>query len=189
MTEIWLPVKRLYSYDSIWNINNVYEFEDGRYMVSNCGRFMCNGVIKHVKSDSVGTFTFSLKGHRFKLHQIVLQTFQPEGIKDGYSPDHIDRNRRWDNSINNLRWANRKIQYKNRDNASYKYKSVYCKETNKIYKSCQEAEKSLKLPKNMVSRVARGKRKTVHGYHFTYLASERLKQETAQMSIFDFIEE
>lgn len=170
--EIWLPVLKLCSFDSAWNITATYYFKEGRFYVSDKGRFMRDGKIRIVKPDGVGTFTYSLDKHRFKLHQIVLQTFRPEGVKDGNSPDHIDRNDRTNNCLSNLRWANKDVQNSNRENKSYKYKKVYCSETNETYTSCQEAEKKLALPKNMVSRVARGQRKTVHGYHFSFIEEE-----------------
>lgn len=132
---------------------------------------MKDGKIIDVKPDTVGSKTFWLSNHRFKLHQIVLQTFCPEGIADGYSPDHISRDRH-DNSLSNLRWANRTTQYSNRDNRGHSQKPVYCVNINKEYSSCREAELELNLPKNMVSRVARGERKSVHGYCFIFKTKE-----------------
>lgn len=169
MREKWMPVLQLYSFDSNWNIVKKYEFQEGKYYVSDAGRFKRDGKIVQIKPDSVGTYTVQLDRHRFKLHQIVLQTFMPEGIVNGCSPDHIDRERRWDNSLGNLRWANKYLQAYNRDNKEYKYKTVYCPETGVVYKSCQDAEKTLGIAHNMVCRVARGERKSVHGYHFSYV--------------------
>ena len=103
------------------------------------------------------------------MHQIVLQTFNPEGIKNGYSPDHINRFDRLNNSLGNLRWADRKTQCYNRDNIRYKTKKVKCINNNTIYNSCKEAEINLNLAKNTVSRVARGERKSVKGYKFVYI--------------------
>lgn len=37
------------------------------------------------------------------------------------------------------------------------------------YNSCQEAEEKLNLIMNTVSRVARGERKSIHGYVFKYV--------------------
>ena len=82
-------------------------------------------------------------------------------------PDHISRNRK-DNSLSNLRWATRAMQYYNRENKAYKTKLVKCSETGVVYNSCQEAEDELGLTRNTVSRVARGERKSIHGYHFVY---------------------
>ena len=169
MEEKWMPVKVLYRFDSKYNIVEKFCFPEGKYYVSDKGRFMRNGKIRNTKVDSVGTYTFALDKHRFKLHQIVLQTFKPEGIRNGYTPDHINRFNRQDNSLANLRWANMETQVYNRENSEYKKKKVFCCETDKVYGSCAEAEKELGLPHNMVSRVARGERHTVRGYHFEYI--------------------
>lgn len=168
-TEIWKDVLVLYSYDSIWNIKDKYTFEKGKYEVSNLGRFKRRGLIVNAKPNNKNDFVYSLDGHRFKLHQIVLQTFNPEGIKNGYSPDHINRFDRLNNSLDNLRWADRKTQCYNRDNIRYKTKKVKCINNNTIYNSCKEAEINLNLTKNTVSRVARGERKSIKGYKFVYI--------------------
>lgn len=167
--EIWMEVKSLWSSNIFNEFVREYTFESGKYHVSNMGRFKRDGVISNVKEDSVGTYVYSLGGKRFKLHQIVLQTFHPEGIVDGNSPDHIDRNNRKDNSLENLRWATRQVQVTNRENKEYKYKKVKCENNNVVYNSCQDAEEALCLVKNTVSRVARGGRKSIHGYTFSYV--------------------
>ena len=167
--EIWKDVLVLYSYDSIWNIKDKYTFEKGKYEVSNLGRFKRRGVIVNVKPNNKKDFVHSLDGHRFKLHQIVLQTFNPDGIKNGYSPDHINRFDRLNNSLSNLRWADRETQCNNRDKKKKKNKKVKCINNDTIYESCKEAEIDLNLAKNTVSRVARGERKSVKGYKFVYI--------------------
>ena len=105
---------------------------------------------------------------RFKIHQIVAQTFLPNKLKDGYSVDHINRNR-LDNSLLNLRIVSRQTQCTNRENIEYKYKKVRCLTNNITYKSCRHAEINLRLTFNTVSRVARGDRKSIHGYEFKYV--------------------
>lgn len=100
----------------------------------------------------------------------MMQSFYPDGIKDGVSVDHIDRNPR-NNHLSNLRWADKKTQVSNRENKEYKYKKVMCMNNNKIYKSCQEAEADLGLVRNTVSRVARGVRKSIHGYKFVFVST------------------
>ena len=166
--EIWKDVTILYSFTSDLKKKDKYTFKKGKYKVSNMGRFSVNGKIKKNKCDSRKSITFCLNKHRFKLHQIVLQTFKPKGCIDGYSPDHIDRTRRLDNSLYNLRWADRTTQTQNRENKAYKYKKVYCLNNNTLYNSCQDAEKHLNLVKNTVARVARGERKSIHNYKFIY---------------------
>jgi len=166
--EIWKDVLKLHSRNSRWEKVKEFVFPKGLYQVSNLGRFKRKGVIAKCKPDSVGTITLSLKRHRFKLHEIVLQTFMPEGNLDGYSPDHIDRNNRTNNSLDNLRWADRNTQYYNRENKSYKYKKVLCLQNGIVYNSCREAEDCLGLTRNTVSMAARGVLKSIHGYNFIF---------------------
>ena len=133
------------------------------------GRIKRRNKVMNYKPDEKGYTTIMIKRHRFKLHQIVLQTFCPEGIQNGYVVDHIDRNPR-NNRLSNLRWANREIQYLNRNNsAKQSYKKVYCIETNTIYPSCRIAESELNITHNTVARVARGERESTKGYHFKFV--------------------
>lgn len=159
--------------NSKWEITTTHLFTHRHYQVDEIGNFYRNGKIKEVKPDKKGNLVFLLIDDnyiklRFKVHQIILQTFDPYGIKNGLSCDHIDR-ARLNNNINNLRFANRKTQFNNRENTIYKLKKVYCENTNIIYSSCQEAEIKLKLVKNTVARVARGNRKSIHGYKFSFV--------------------
>ena len=167
--EIWKPVLKLFSYYNTWKIKDEYTFNYREYFVSNKGRFIYKGKLKNNKPDKKLNIVYSLQGKRFKIHQIVMQTFQPDGIKDFYSVDHIDRTNRLNNNLENLRWANRDIQYLNRENKLYKYKKILCHQNKKIYNSCQEVENDLGLVKNTVSRVARKDRKSIHGYTFEYV--------------------
>jgi hypothetical protein len=172
MEEIWKDVLKLHSRNSRWEKVKEFVFPKGLYQVSNFGRFKRKGKIINCKPDSVGTVTFSLKCHRFKLHEIVLQTFMPEGDIDGYSPDHINRNNRTNNRVDNLRWADRSTQYNNRNNSNSDcYKKVLCLQNGIVYNSCREAEDCLRLTRNTVSRVARGERKSIHGYNFIFASN------------------
>lgn len=170
-----LAIKRvlvLKKQDSSWNITSTHKFTFRNYEVDEFGNFYRDGKIADVKPDGKGSKFFLLiddenKRVRFKAHQIVMQTFFPKGLKNGFSVDHKDRNR-LNNSLSNLRYANHSEQYSNRENIVYKYKSVICINNGKKYKSCQHAEQELGLVHNTVSRVARGERKSIHGYKFKY---------------------
>lgn len=47
-------------------------------------------------------------------------------------------------------------------------KMVYCEETDTVYKSVQECARQLNIPATNVSKVCKGKLKTVKGYHLHY---------------------
>lgn len=168
--EIWKEVTKLYSMKSSWELDLLYHFPLYTYYVSNKGNFYIKGKgVVSLKPSNSGYIVVSLRGKRFKLHQIVMQTFHPEGISDYITPDHIDKNQKTNNCLTNIRWANRKTQCSNRENVEYKNKKVKCEQNNIIYDSCKEAEISLNLTKNTVSRVARGERKSIRGYNFVYI--------------------
>lgn len=158
--------------DSSWNITSTHKFTFRHYQVDESGNFYRDGKLADVKPDAKGNKFFMLvdddhKRIRFKAHQIVMQTFYPKGLKDGLSVDHKDRNR-FNNSLSNLRYATHSEQFANRENVVQKYKSVTCLNNSKEYQSCQHAEDDLGLVRNTVSRVARGERKSIHGYKFKY---------------------
>lgn len=158
--------------DSSWNITSTHKFTFRHYSVDEKGNFYRNGILVDVKPDGRGNKFFLLiddnrKRVMFKAHQISMQTFYPEGLKDGLSVDHKDRDR-LNNSLNNLRYATHAEQFANRENSSYKFKRVKCLNDGSVYSSCQSAERRLGLVKNTVSRVARGVRKSIHGYKFEF---------------------
>ncbi len=165
-------VKMLKKQDSRWNITSTHYFSHRFYQVDEAGNFYRDGRLCVVKPDGRGNMFFQLVDDsgihiRFKAHQIVIQTYNPNGLKDGLSADHKDRNR-LDNSLGNLKYSTHKQQSQNRDNVSYKYKKVICLNTSVTYAACNEAEKMLGLVKNTVARVARGERESIHGFKFQF---------------------
>lgn len=165
-------VQKLIKQSSAWKLTSSHYFTHRHYQADDDGNFYRDGIIRDVKPDRKGNKFFFLiddnrKSVRFKAHQIVLQTFDPDGLKDDLSVDHKNKNR-LDNRLKNLRYATHEIQFENRDNLSYKYKKVKCINNGIVYDSCQDAEIKLKLVKNTCSRVARGERKSIHGYKFYY---------------------
>ena len=179
MKEIWKPVKILFRFDSVCNIVCSIKIKDG-YSISSHGNLKYKNKVRKNKPDKKGyvlDFLYGVDGkrYRFKRHQIVMQTFKPDGCKNGFSVDHKDRNK-MNNFIWNLRWATKSIQTQNRENIKYKFKTVICLNDNIIFESCQEAEKYYGLVKNTVSRVARGERKSIRGYMFSYICSVDVKK-------------
>jgi hypothetical protein len=148
-------------------VNRYYATEDGRVFRGK------ETLISDMKPDARGNIEVRLKDdygivRRFKVHQVIGQTLKPHGIKNGHSIDHINKENRLDNSKSNLRWGSRKVQFSNRENVAYKQKRIKCLTNGRTYQSCQHAERDLNLVQNTVSRVARGERKSIHGYTFAF---------------------
>jgi len=159
--------------NSKWETVRTHCFSNRMYEVSDEGKFFRNGKEVTNKPDGRNSITISMidndgKSVRFKMHQLILQTFNPTGYREKQSVDHRNRNR-LDNSLQNLRYADKKTQFMNRENVSYKIKRVICKENKKTYESCKEAEEDLNLPKNTVARVARKERKHSMGFTFEWV--------------------
>lgn len=55
------------------------------------------------------------------------------------------------------------------NSGSWPSKAVYCIETDKTYTSAGEAARELNIERTHIPDVCSGKRKTVNGYHFTYI--------------------
>lgn len=167
-------VIKLIKQNSKWEITTTHLFTHRFYEVDEIGNFYRNGkhvIVKPDKRNNIFVFLIDDNGVkiRCKIHQLVYQTYSDNNIKNYYSVDHINRLKRLDNSISNLRLASRTEQYANRDNLSGKTKKIKCINNDAIYNSCQEAEIKLGLVKNTVCRVARGERKSIHGYNFKFI--------------------
>lgn len=162
----------LYRQNSSWAFVSEHTFNNRFYQVDEHGNFYRNKKLIKNKPDAAGSITVLLfddenKPLRFKIHQIVGQTYLKDQLKDFHTIDHVNRNR-LDNRLLNLRVADRRVQFANRENKAHKYKKVICLNNNTTYISCQHAEIKLGIAKNMVSRVARGGRKHVNGFKFEY---------------------
>ena len=107
---------------------------------------------------------------RFKRHQIVMQTFFMGDRRRYDTVDHINNMERFDNSIYNLRWADKGVQCGNRKDKPGKHRMVICiGDEEEIFFSCREAERLYNLPPNSVGKVCRGELESIYGYRFGYL--------------------
>lgn len=165
-------VEKLIRKNGSWENIKEYSFKNRNYMIDKLGNFYRNNKIiitKPDKRENLTMFLIADSGEkvRFKIHQIVIQTFNSIENITLLSVDHINKNR-LDNRLENLRYADYKTQFENRENVKYKYKKVLCLENNIIYNSSKEAENKLLITKNTVARVARGERKKTCGYSFIF---------------------
>lgn len=172
--EVWRKVTRLVKFNEDMEIKSVHDFEINCY-ISSFGRLCRNGKICNLaygdKFDISSMFTDTHGNQvRFKRHQIVLQTFSPESRQKYDTVDHINNRERFNNSIYNLRWADKRTQYGNRNDKPGISRMVMCIGTDdEIYSSCREVERIFGLPQNSVGRVCRGEIESIDGYRFCYL--------------------
>lgn len=172
--EVWEKVTHLMKFDENLEIESCHRFDMECY-VSSFGRLIRNGKICNLsygdKFDISSMFT-DTEGNqvRFKRHQIVMQTFFPKERNHHDTVDHINNRERFDNSIYNLRWADKGVQCVNRRDKPGRHRMVMCiGAEEEIYFSCREVERIYGLPQNSVGKVCRGELESICGYRFCYL--------------------
>lgn len=152
-------------YIEVTTKNSIYTF----------GRLIRNGILCNMaygdKYDISSMFTDTDGNQvRFKRHQIVMQTFFMGDRRRYDTVDHINNVERFDNSIYNLRLADKGVQCGNRKDKPGKHRMVICiGDEEEIFFSCREAERLYNLPPNSVGKVCRGELESIYGYRFGYL--------------------
>ncbi len=172
--EKWRKVTRLVKFDEDLEVKSVHDFNINCY-ISTFGRLIRNGILCNMaygdKYDISSMFTDTDGNQvRFKRHQIVMQTFFMGDRRRHDTVDHINNMERFDNSIYNLRWADKGVQCGNRKDKPGKHRMVICiGDEEEIFFSCREAERLYNLPPNSVGKVCRGELESIYGYRFGYL--------------------
>lgn len=161
---------------------------EGEYQISNMGRVKSligrrERILKPRKNKR-GYLRVSLHQRNDKMiHRLVAIAFlpNPEGLKEVNHKDENPSN----NCVDNLEWCTHQYnvlygtcQQRARQKQSETFpqinradisKPVVCLETGTVYPSINEAERTLKLPHILISKVCRGIRKSTGGYTFKYL--------------------
>ena len=149
------------------------EIEGTDAMVSSSGRIAVNGVTISQQTDSEGYKRCTVApNYRDRVHRFVAQAFcdNPYGKR---FVNHIDGNKA-NNNASNLEWVTAK------ENAQAASKAGLLKKAPQrpvvaigggriaFFSSQKEAAFILGIPSKDISKAITGKRKTAHGYMFSY---------------------
>lgn len=180
--EIWRDIKGyegLYQVSNLGTIKSVNRYVNGRdKIVLKKGRILKSFLIGRDYKQNGGYLAVTLfkdntpKQHL--VHRLIAESFisNPNNLP---TVDHINRIRT-DNRIENLRWADGKLQYNNSSIKDRVKESVskpvlqYTLDMGFIteYPSAAEAERQTKIHNTSIGECCRGKRKTAGGFKWSY---------------------
>ncbi len=105
------------------------------------------------------------------IHRLVAETFIP-------NPDNLPQVNHRDedktnNCVGNLEWCSAKYNMNYGTRQDENGTPVLCVETNTIYKSMGEAERSIGVRESGISQCCRGIYKTAGGFHWEYARADR----------------
>lgn len=116
------------------------------------------------------------KGKEYSVHRLVAELFIPNP-NNYLEVDHINRNK-YDNRVENLRWANRSMQQYNRDFSNHKNNAkskqvmqidIKTNEIIRIWESINECGRN-EFKSSAVSRCCLGKQNFYKGFKWQYVA-------------------
>ena len=165
MDEIWRDIK---NYEGLYQVSNLGRVKSLNYR--HTGR---EQILKPIKYNNDYLRINLWKNNKMKthtIHRIVAQTFL-DNPNNYPCINHIDENKT-NNNITNLEWCTHEYNnnYGTRIQRTVESNSIpiYCLETNKIYKSAKECAKELKLSRENIVNILKGRQKQAKGYTFRY---------------------
>ena len=161
----------------LWKDINGYE---GLYQVSNLGRVkrVTTGRILKGRQHPHGYLLVTLSKHNIKstktIHRLVAENFIPK-TENKSDVNHIDEDKT-NNKVSNLEWVTSKenINHGTRTERAAKTKSIPIIATNlttgesQEFNSTKECGRQLRLDPGNITKVLKGKLKTLGGYIFEY---------------------
>ena len=175
--EIWKPVVGLegrYEISNLCRLKRLSRRIKGGNNQEKNGRVIKEKIMKPYLYQN-GYYGFTLGKKHYYLHRILAEAFipNPENLPE---VDHIDRNT-VNNSLSNLRWADRVEQNNNRDlsNMIKKYSKtiLQCKD-GKVIKEWTSIAEAVRngYSGSKICLCCQGKRKTHKGFEWKYKGEE-----------------
>lgn len=176
--EKWVEITTLIRWNKDYTIDKIVDFTGMNYFISNTGELKRNNY--KMKSNTSKDKNFYIYNtltdidgnvHTVSRHQLVGQYFMSEDINEYLSIDHIDRNP-MNNNLENLRWADMRIQSKNKNikgiNSIPVIQLTLDGEFVREYSSAVEAE-NYGFKRGCICEVCKGRRAKTHkGFKFIY---------------------
>lgn len=163
--EIWVDVKDWEGLYQVSNMGRVKVF--GRTVIfGNNTRHTKDKILKPSKRPD-GYYVVGLCRDAGRLivnlHRLVAEHFIPNDDPINKNDvDHIDNERKDDNSIKNLRWCTRKENNNNRKQKyTYKVQKIVCVNTGEIFESLADAGRKYDLAYYNIGNCCKGYSKTV----------------------------
>ena len=164
MKEVWKDIK---GYEGLYQISNL-----GRVKRVTTGRILKGGKDKDGYL-MVKLYKNNIRSNK-KIHRLVAEAFIPNP-ENKPQVNHADENKT-NNSLDNLEWmtAKENINHGTRNERAAKTKSIPIIATNlttgesQEFNSTKECARQLRLDPGNITKVLKGKRKTLGGYTFEY---------------------
>lgn len=166
----------------IWK--NIKDFPN--YQVSNLGnvKHIKNGLLKPQKTiyGYLSVMLYKVEKYRktvhkqFRIHRLVLSTFDPVDNMNNLQVNHIDKNRS-NNKLSNLEWTTAKENsiHKHKTIKKY-YNSIGCYDKNgKYFNSYREAGRYYNLSPNTVKNDILGLTKRIENNRMTFFKENPIK--------------
>lgn len=150
----------------------------GLYQISNLGRVKRNNKILTTRQRNkylAVDLCRDGKPQTYLVHRLVATAFIP-------NPDNLPQVNhkneiKTDNRVENLEWCTAKYNMNYGDGSAIRHdkrkRPIICVNTGILYESAKEAAKELKLTRQNIVSVCKGRRNNVGGYMFRYYIFEK----------------
>lgn len=170
MKEVWKPIQDFIGYE-VSNLGRVRSY-NRRWRLMKEPHYLHAITIKG-GYQVVRLNSGAVKNKGYLVHRLVIEAFISK-IPEGKEVNHKDANTR-NNKLSNLEICDHKynVQYgastKSAITRSKSCKGIFRDGTEKIFPSALEAARYVKTSRGMVYAIIRGRKKSVHGWRFTYV--------------------